>query len=175
MSLSKITHLCPLQRLSVLALQVGKFSKLTNRGQVCLENAKEPKAFISALRSLMAAPSGPVISGVNEAGMLSVTGYSCARPRDCDRALHKRLPSTAAAAAAAINYITEQPQSELLKLITLVLDTLLKRTREILPNTWPLVWIWWFVIITYSDQCIRSSLKIKLKVLFGLFYTDMPE
>lgn len=130
MSLSKITHLCPLQRLSVLALQVGKFSKLTNRGQVCLENAKEPKAFISALRSLMAAPSGPVISGVNEAGMLSVTGYSCARPRDCDRALHKRLPSTAA--AAAINDITEQPQSELLKLITLVLDTLLKRTRELL-------------------------------------------
>lgn len=126
MSLSKITHLCPLQRLSVLALQVGKLSKLTNRGQVCLENAKEPKAFISALRSLMAAPSGPV----NEAGMLSVTGYSCARPRDCDRALHKRLPSTAA--AAAINDITEQPQSELLKLITLVLDTLLKRTRELL-------------------------------------------
>lgn len=79
----------------------------------------------------MAAPSGPVISGVNEAGMLSVTGYSCARPRDCDRALHKRLPSTAAA-AAAINDITEQPQSELLKLITLVLDTLLKRTRELL-------------------------------------------
>lgn len=131
MSLSKITHLCPLQRLSVLALQVGKLSKLTNRGQVCLENAKEPKAFISALRSLMAAPSGPVISAVNEAGMLSVTGYSCARPRDCDRALHKRLPSTAAA-AAAINDITEQPQSELLKLITLVLDTLLKRTRELL-------------------------------------------
>lgn len=129
MILSKITHLCALQRFSVLALQVGKFSKLTNRGQVCLENAKEPKVFISALRSLMPAPSGPVISGVNEAGMLSVTGYSCARPRDCDRALHKRLPSTA---AAAINYTTEQPQSELLKLITLVLDTLLKRSRELL-------------------------------------------
>lgn len=129
MILSKITHLCGLQRLSVLALQVAKFSKLTNREQVCLENAKEPKAFISALRSLMPAPSGPVISGVNEAGMLSVTGYSCARLRDCDRALHKRLPSTA---AAAINDTTEQPQFELLKVITLVLDTLLKRSRELL-------------------------------------------
>ncbi len=47
----------------------------------------------AAQRSLMLVPSGPVISGVNGAGMLSVTGYSRARPRGTklERALHKRL------------------------------------------------------------------------------------
>lgn len=29
----------------------------------------------------MLVPTGPVISGVNEVGMLSVTGYNRARPR----------------------------------------------------------------------------------------------
>lgn len=52
---------------------------------------KEKNPLHSAARSsLVSVPSRPVISGVNEVGMLSVTGYSRARPRgtELERALH---------------------------------------------------------------------------------------
>lgn len=81
--------LCESLAYNVHYLLNGKFPDITSsvlntrrKSEMAPTNETRKKTLRSgAQRSLMSAPSGPVISGVNEVGMLSVTGYSRARPR----------------------------------------------------------------------------------------------
>lgn len=116
----KITHLCVLQQLGILALRMCTKSFQTSwvesswEKQPCREHEggkrqvasikkrkerKKPPLHSAARSSLVSVPSRPVISGVNEVGMLSVTGYSRARPRgtELERALHNWLEDMAGA------------------------------------------------------------------------------